>query len=162
MVVYHKGRAIERCIINIYYYVVIDVELLIKLRLNKRWKFNSESSICTVCFEICTNSACSSWCWIIDAPQPLPEKHSLKRFDRFNQEFVKTRMVALQTFLQRIADHPVLSFNKNVFTFLTAKQWVCLTVSLFLLSHPSLFLFLSLSLSLCQVVFNCFNYYFDW
>ena len=56
--------------------------------------------------------------------QPLPQKHSLKRFDRFNQEFVKTRMVALQNFLQRIADHPVLSFNKHFYTFLTAKQWV--------------------------------------
>jgi len=33
-------------------------------------------------------------------------------------------MVALQNFLQRIADHPVLSFNKHFYTFLTAKQWV--------------------------------------
>jgi len=33
-------------------------------------------------------------------------------------------MVALQNFLQRIADHPVLSFNKYFYTFLTAKQWV--------------------------------------
>jgi len=54
---------------------------------------------------------------------PLPEKHTLKRLDRFNQEFVLTRMVALQNFLQRIADHPVLSFNRNFHTFLTAKQW---------------------------------------
>jgi len=38
-------------------------------------------------------------------------------------------MVALQNFLQRIADHPVLSFSRHFYTFLTAKQWV--TVSLY-------------------------------
>ena len=58
--------------------------------------------------------------------QPLPEKHSLKRLAHFNQDFVKTRMLALQLFLNRIADHPVLSFNKNFQMFLTAKQWVSL------------------------------------
>jgi len=59
-----------------------------------------------------------------DVLQPLPQKHSFKRLDRFNQEFVRTRMVALQNFLQRIADHPVLSFSRHFYTFLTAKQWV--------------------------------------
>ncbi|KAK2177710.1 hypothetical protein NP493_583g02019 [Ridgeia piscesae] len=53
---------------------------------------------------------------------PLPEKHSLKRLDRFNQEFVKTRMGALKKFLSRVAEHPVLSFNKYFVVFLTAKQ----------------------------------------
>ncbi|ELU06895.1 hypothetical protein CAPTEDRAFT_21975 [Capitella teleta] len=53
---------------------------------------------------------------------PLPEKHSLKRFDRFNQEFVHMRMRALHIFMSRLAEHPVLSFNKNFQTFLTAKQ----------------------------------------
>lgn len=36
-------------------------------------------------------------------------------------------MVALQKFLNRIADHPVLSFNKYFQTFLTAKQSVCIS-----------------------------------
>jgi sorting nexin-7/30 len=63
-------------------------------------------------------------------PQPLPEKHSLKRFDRFNQEFVRMRMHALHIFMQRIAEHPVLSFNKNFKTFLSAKQSVWCFVSL--------------------------------
>ncbi|KAI0229395.1 Sorting nexin-30 [Lamellibrachia satsuma] len=53
---------------------------------------------------------------------PLPEKHSLKRLDRFNQDFVKTRMGALQKFLSRVTEHPVLSFNKYFVIFLTAKQ----------------------------------------
>ena len=56
--------------------------------------------------------------------QPLPEKHSLRRLERFSPEFVKTRQVALQKFLSRIADHPVISYNKHFLTFLTAKQWV--------------------------------------
>jgi len=73
-----------------------------------------------------------------DVLQPLPQKHSFKRLDRFNQEFVRTRMAALQNFLQRIADHPVLSFSRHFYTFLTAKQWVrhcvCLYVVCFLVS----------------------------
>ena len=67
---------------------------------------------------------CFYVCMCDDVLQPLPQKHSFKRFDRFNQEFVRTRMVALQNFLQRIADHPVLSFSRHFYTFLTAKQWV--------------------------------------
>ncbi|KAK7101066.1 sorting nexin-30-like [Littorina saxatilis] len=54
---------------------------------------------------------------------PLPEKHSLKRLDRFSQEFLRVRQKALQKFLTRLADHPVLSFDKNVQVFLTAKAW---------------------------------------
>ena len=56
--------------------------------------------------------------------QPLPEKHALRRLERFNPEFVKTRQAALQTFLQRVADHPVLSFNRCFQMFLEAKQFV--------------------------------------
>ncbi|PVD23207.1 hypothetical protein C0Q70_16470 [Pomacea canaliculata] len=54
---------------------------------------------------------------------PLPEKHSLKRLDRFSTEFLRVRQKALQKFLTRIADHPVLSFDKNFQVFLTAKAW---------------------------------------
>ncbi|XP_033737677.1 sorting nexin-30-like [Pecten maximus] len=54
---------------------------------------------------------------------PLPEKHSLRRLDRFSQEFLRVRQSALQKFLTRIADHPVLSFDTNFHVFLTAKAW---------------------------------------
>ncbi|KAK3800106.1 hypothetical protein RRG08_015072 [Elysia crispata] len=54
---------------------------------------------------------------------PLPEKHSLKRMDRFSTEFLKVRQTALQKFLTRVADHPVLSFDKCFQIFLTAKAW---------------------------------------
>ena len=56
--------------------------------------------------------------------QPLPEKHSFKRLDRFSQEFLRVRQKALQKFLTRLADHPVLSFDKNFQVFLSAKAWV--------------------------------------
>ncbi|BFZ16283.1 hypothetical protein BsWGS_19322 [Bradybaena similaris] len=54
---------------------------------------------------------------------PLPEKHSLKRMDRFSNEFLKVRQAALQKFLTRVADHPVLSFDTCFQIFLTAKAW---------------------------------------
>lgn len=41
--------------------------------------------------------------------------------DRFSEEFVETRMKALDKFLKRVADHPVLSFNPHLNAFLTAK-----------------------------------------
>ena len=41
--------------------------------------------------------------------------------DRFSEEFVETRMKALDKFLKRVADHPVLSFNPYLNAFLTAK-----------------------------------------
>ncbi|XP_029640927.1 sorting nexin-30-like isoform X1 [Octopus sinensis] len=54
---------------------------------------------------------------------PLPAKHSLRRLDRFSSEFLRVRQQALQKFLTRIADHPVLSFDKHFHVFLTAKAW---------------------------------------
>ncbi|KAL5016052.1 hypothetical protein ScPMuIL_005641 [Solemya velum] len=54
---------------------------------------------------------------------PLPEKHSLKRLDRFSADFLRVRQGALQKFMTRLADHPVLSFDKNFQVFLTAKAW---------------------------------------
>lgn len=54
--------------------------------------------------------------------QPLPEKFVMKGVvDRFSEEFVETRMKALDKFLRRVADHPVLSFNPHLNAFLTAK-----------------------------------------
>lgn len=41
--------------------------------------------------------------------------------DRFSEDFVETRMKALDKFLKRVADHPVLSFNPHFHDFLTAK-----------------------------------------
>jgi len=54
---------------------------------------------------------------------PLPEKHSMQRLSRFNADFVKTRMNALNRFLMRVAEHPVLSFDKNLQLFLVAKPF---------------------------------------
>lgn len=54
--------------------------------------------------------------------QPLPEKFVVKGVvDRFSEEFVETRRKALDKFLKRITDHPVLSFNEHFNVFLTAK-----------------------------------------
>lgn len=54
---------------------------------------------------------------------PLPEKFVVKGVvDRFSEEFVETRRKALDKFLKRIADHPVLSFNDNFNVFLSAKD----------------------------------------
>lgn len=57
--------------------------------------------------------------------QPLPEKFVMKGVvDRFSEEFVETRMKALDKFLKRVADHPVLSFNPHLNAFLAAKvRW---------------------------------------
>jgi len=41
--------------------------------------------------------------------------------DRFSEEFVETRRKALDKFLKRVTDHPVLSFNEHFNVFLTAK-----------------------------------------
>ncbi|TNM91861.1 sorting nexin-30 [Takifugu rubripes] len=54
---------------------------------------------------------------------PLPEKFVMKGVvDRFSEDFVETRMKALDKFLKRVADHPVLSFNPHLNAFLTAKD----------------------------------------
>ncbi|XP_068190591.1 sorting nexin-30 [Antennarius striatus] len=54
---------------------------------------------------------------------PLPEKFVMKGVvDRFSEEFVETRMKALDKYLTRVADHPVLSFNPHLHAFLTAKD----------------------------------------
>lgn len=54
---------------------------------------------------------------------PLPEKFVMKGVvDRFSEEFVDTRKKALDKFLKRVADHPVLSFNDHFNAFLSAKD----------------------------------------
>ncbi|XP_038067971.1 sorting nexin-7-like isoform X2 [Patiria miniata] len=52
---------------------------------------------------------------------PLPEKHSM-RMDRLSKDFTITRQAALHKFMQRISEHPVVSFNEYLKVFLTAKE----------------------------------------
>lgn len=57
--------------------------------------------------------------------QPLPEKFIMKGMvERFSDEFIETRRKALHKFLNRIADHPTLTFNEDFKIFLTAQAWV--------------------------------------
>ncbi|XP_056146236.1 sorting nexin-30 isoform X2 [Lampris incognitus] len=54
---------------------------------------------------------------------PLPEKFVMKGVvDRFSEDFVETRMKALDQFLRRVAEHPLLSFNPHLLLFLTSKD----------------------------------------
>ncbi|KAM5295418.1 sorting nexin-7 isoform 2-T2 [Glossophaga mutica] len=56
--------------------------------------------------------------------KPLPEKFIVKGMvERFNDDFIETRRKALHTFLNRIADHPTLTFNEDFKVFLTAQAW---------------------------------------
>ncbi|KAK7872738.1 hypothetical protein R5R35_011873 [Gryllus longicercus] len=53
---------------------------------------------------------------------PLPGKHTLlAQLDRYSKEFIIARMALLHRFLNRVANHPVLSCNQSVKVFLTAK-----------------------------------------
>ncbi|XP_052586616.1 sorting nexin-7 isoform X3 [Peromyscus californicus insignis] len=55
---------------------------------------------------------------------PLPEKFIVKGLvERFNDDFIETRRKALHKFLNRIADHPTLTFNEDFKVFLTAQAW---------------------------------------
>jgi hypothetical protein len=57
--------------------------------------------------------------------QPLPGKHTLlAQLDRYSKEFIVARMALLHRFLNRVANHPVLSCNQSVKVFLTAKPSV--------------------------------------
>ncbi|KAJ8945123.1 hypothetical protein NQ318_001588 [Aromia moschata] len=54
---------------------------------------------------------------------PLPGKHSLMgQLDRYSKDFILLRMKALNVFITRITQHPILSCNNHFKTFLTAKQ----------------------------------------
>nr|CAH7720918.1 unnamed protein product [Callosobruchus chinensis] len=53
---------------------------------------------------------------------PLPAKHSLiGQLDRYSKDFILLRMKALNVFITRITQHPILSCNEHFKTFLTAK-----------------------------------------
>ncbi|CAM2118781.1 unnamed protein product [Caretta caretta] len=55
---------------------------------------------------------------------PLPEKFIMKGMvERFSDEFIETRRKALHKFLNRIAEHPTLTFNEDFKIFLTAQAW---------------------------------------
>ncbi|KAL4635099.1 sorting nexin-7 isoform X1 [Arapaima gigas] len=55
---------------------------------------------------------------------PLPEKFVMKGMvERFNDDFIETRRKALHKFLNRIADHPILSCHEDFKVFLTAQAW---------------------------------------
>lgn len=75
--------------------------------------------------------------FLLLSPKPLPEKFVMKGVvDRFSEEFVETRRKALDKFLKRVADHPVLSFNEHFNVFLSAKvrARVCVCVSVSVLT----------------------------
>ena len=55
----------------------------------------------------------------------MPEKFIVKGMvERFNDDFIETRRKALHKFLNRIADHPTLTFNEDFKIFLTAQASV--------------------------------------
>lgn len=54
---------------------------------------------------------------------PLPGKHSLMgQLDRYSKDFIIMRMKALNVFINRIVQHPILSCNEHFKVFITAKQ----------------------------------------
>ncbi|XP_010889434.2 sorting nexin-7 isoform X2 [Esox lucius] len=54
---------------------------------------------------------------------PLPEKFVVKGMvERFNGDFIETRKNALHRFLNRVADHPILSCSEDFKVFLTAQE----------------------------------------
>ena len=60
--------------------------------------------------------------------QPLPEKHTLfEQMDRYDRDFIDSRMQLLNRFLNRVADHPVLGRDRTYKNLLTQSQAVCKT-----------------------------------
>jgi len=54
---------------------------------------------------------------------PLPEKHSLfEQIDRYDKRFIEGRMQLLKRFLNRVADHPLLSRDHRFKGFLVEPQ----------------------------------------
>ncbi|KAM7390857.1 hypothetical protein PAMA_008851 [Pampus argenteus] len=54
---------------------------------------------------------------------PLPEKFVMKGMvERFNSDFIETRKRALHRFLNKISEHPILSFSQHFKVFLTAQE----------------------------------------
>ncbi|KAF3835891.1 hypothetical protein F7725_028449, partial [Dissostichus mawsoni] len=55
--------------------------------------------------------------------EPLPEKFVMKGMvERFNDDFIETRRRALQRFLDKIRDHPLLRGSPSLKVFLTAQS----------------------------------------
>ncbi|XP_046614279.1 sorting nexin-30-like [Neodiprion virginianus] len=53
---------------------------------------------------------------------PMPGKHTLlAQLDRYSKEFIMARMKLLHGFLNRVVNHPILSSEKSLYIFLTAK-----------------------------------------
>ena len=50
---------------------------------------------------------------------PLPQK---KVFNKYDPSFLRLRQLALNKFLRRIAEHPILSTSEHFFIFLSARQ----------------------------------------
>lgn len=54
---------------------------------------------------------------------PLPEKFVMKGMvERFNDDFIETRKKALHRFLNKMAEHPILSSSPHLKVFLTAED----------------------------------------
>ncbi|XP_030613161.1 sorting nexin-7-like [Archocentrus centrarchus] len=54
---------------------------------------------------------------------PLPEKFVMKGMvERFNEDFIETRRKALHRFLNKISEHPILSYSQHFKVFLTAQD----------------------------------------
>ncbi|XP_062297725.1 sorting nexin-7 isoform X2 [Scomber scombrus] len=54
---------------------------------------------------------------------PLPEKFVMKGMvERFNDDFIETRKKALHRFVNKISEHPILSFSQHFKLFLTAQD----------------------------------------
>ncbi|XP_026218472.1 sorting nexin-7 [Anabas testudineus] len=54
---------------------------------------------------------------------PLPEKFVMKgMMDRFNNDFIENRRKALHRFLNKISEHPILSYSEHFKVFLTAQE----------------------------------------
>lgn len=49
----------------------------------------------------------------------------MDQLDRYSKEFIIARMKLLQIFLNRVINHPILSYDKNLQIFLTTKPAVC-------------------------------------
>ncbi|XP_038547876.1 sorting nexin-7 [Micropterus salmoides] len=58
---------------------------------------------------------------------PLPEKFVMKGMvERFNDDFIETRRSALHRFLNKISEHPILSYSQHFKVFLTAQDLLSL------------------------------------
>lgn len=58
----------------------------------------------------------------------MPGKHTLlAQLDRYSKEFIIARMKLLHVFLNRVANHPILSCDRNLHIFLTTKPAVSIS-----------------------------------